>query len=337
MIIYFGIFSLIVSVGYLLLGAPDVAMAEAVTSAFSTIFFIVCIERYYNRERDYDSKRKSTQNSSLQPPSRNPVKSALSRGWRMLLGTFGTQRVEPAMTGVSGGKPKPVNKTNRFGWVLPLMLAAAGFIVYLFFIPQAEPAEFLKNLYLTRFMTDVGGENSITAIYLAYRVYDTLFEALILVISVVAVVHLSYFSGSAPDNNQRSEIQRSGMTAFTLRLICPVIFIFAIYLIANGHISAGGGFQGGLAVATFFICRYLIHGIYDMPVKVIVRLEEVIFIAIVAVAIFVIVLGIAAYIPENILPAYRVFYLIMMNILIGLKVACGFFVLFYRFITIERR
>ena len=291
MIIYFGIFSLIVSVGYLLLGAPDVAMAEAVTSAFSTIFFIVCIERYYNSERDTGSVNSAQHNK----------------------------------------------KKKRFGWVLPLLLTAAGFVVYLLFIPQGAPADYLKDLYLTRFMTDVGGENSITAIYLAYRVYDTLFEALILVISVVAVVHLSYFSGSTPDTGRRSEIERSGMTAFTMRLICPVIFIFAVYLIANGHISAGGGFQGGLAVATFFICRYLIHGIYDMPVKIIVRLEEVIFIAIVAVAIFVVVLGIAAYIPENIMPAYRVFYLIMMNILIGLKVACGFFVLFYRFITIERR
>ncbi|MCL2663474.1 MAG: DUF4040 domain-containing protein [Oscillospiraceae bacterium] len=286
MIIYFGIFSLIVSVGYLLLGAPDVAMAEAVTSAFSTIFFIVCVERYYNSERNTESVNK---------------------------------------------------KTKWFGWAISLLLTAAGFVVYLLFIPQAEPAEFLKDLYLTRFMTDVGGENSITAIYLAYRVYDTLFEALILVISVVAVVHLSYFVGSTPDKGRRSEIERSGMTAFTMRLICPVIFIFAIYLIANGHISAGGGFQGGLAVATFFICRYLIHGIYDLPVKVIVRLEEVIFIAIVAVAIFVVVLGISAYIPDSILPVYRVIYLIMMNILIGLKVACGFFVLFYRFITIERR
>jgi len=44
-----------------------------------------------------------------------------------------------------------------------------------------------------------------------------------------------------------------------------------------------------------------------MPVKVIVRLEEIIFIAIVAVAIFVVVLGIAAYIPDNIMAAYRIF------------------------------
>jgi multicomponent Na+:H+ antiporter subunit B len=262
----------------------------------------VCIERYYNSEEAVE-KRKNEQMTRM-----------------------GTEHFQSK-------KKKP----KWFGWVVSALLVTAGFVVYLLFIPQSEPAEFLKDLYLTRFMTDVGGENSITAIYLAYRVYDTLFEALILVISVVAVVHLSYFAGGTPDKGRRSEIERSGMTAFTMRLICPVIFIFAVYLIANGHISAGGGFQGGLAVATFFICRYLIHGIYDLPVKVIVRLEEIIFIAIVAVAIFVVVLGISAYIPESMLPVYRIFYLVMMNILIGLKVACGFFVLFYRFITIERR
>ena len=43
-IIYLGIFSLFSSVGYLMLGGPDVAMAEAATSAFTVIFFIICFE-----------------------------------------------------------------------------------------------------------------------------------------------------------------------------------------------------------------------------------------------------------------------------------------------------
>ena len=47
MIVYLGIFSIISSVSFLLLGAPDVAMAEAAVSTFSTIFLIICFEKYF--------------------------------------------------------------------------------------------------------------------------------------------------------------------------------------------------------------------------------------------------------------------------------------------------
>jgi multicomponent Na+:H+ antiporter subunit B len=291
-IIYFGVFSLIISVAYLLLGAPDVAMAEAVTSAFSTIFFIVCIEKYYHRK-----------------------------------GVIKTDSEEKEKLKFAG----------MLKILSALVFCAVLFFLYLRFMPNAEITTYLKDNYLLRFMSEVGGENAITAIYLGYRVYDTLFEALILVISVVAVTHLSFFEKGTVADGKRSEIKNSSMTAFTLRIVCPVILIFGIYLIANGHISAGGGFQGGLAVATFFICRYMIYDIYDMPVKKIIRLEEIVFICIMIIAIFTVLLGFSEYITAEHGNTYQVLYLIMMNVLVGLKVACGFFVLFYRYIAIERR
>lgn len=38
---------------------------------------------------------------------------------------------------------------------------------------------------------DTGAQNAVTAIYLNYRVYDTLFEALMLLISILAVIYFS--------------------------------------------------------------------------------------------------------------------------------------------------
>ncbi|MCL2704272.1 MAG: DUF4040 domain-containing protein [Defluviitaleaceae bacterium] len=292
-IIYFGIFSLITSLAYLLLGAPDVAMAEAAISAFCTIFFIICIEKYYSSR---DNVKKEEERGS---------KKHLFRGFVKLLP--------------------------------PLALCAGLFVLFVYFIPDSPMSTYLKYQYLMRFMQDVGGENAVTAIYLGYRVYDTLFEALILVISVVAVSHMSYYEASQVKDGKHSEIENSGMAIFTMRLICPIIIIFGAYLIMNGHISAGGGFQGGLAVATFFICRYLIYDIYDIPVNKVIKLEEIVFISIIIVTAFAVFLGAAAYMPTAFLPFYHNIYLIIMNVLIGMKVACGFFVLFYRYIAIERR
>jgi len=42
------------------------------------------------------------------------------------------------------------------------------------------------------FISDTGASNAVTAIYLNYRVFDTLFEALLLLVGVVAVIYFSW-------------------------------------------------------------------------------------------------------------------------------------------------
>jgi multicomponent Na+:H+ antiporter subunit B len=124
------------------------------------------------------------------------------------------------------------------------------------------------------------------------------------------------------------------MAIFAIRIICPIIILFGIYLIANGHITSGGGFQGGLAVASFFICRYMVYNIYDMPVSKVIKVEKLVFTITVLLAMFAIFLGAMYHLYH---PVFQNIYLVAMNMLIGMKVACAFFILFYRYIAIERR
>ena len=281
-VIYFGIFSLLTAAAYLFLGAPDVAMAEAGIAAFTTIFFIICIEKHYVGSRSEKNKKRDL---------------------------------------------KARNKA-----VLSFLFTLFLFGLFVYFAPEGRTAStFLKDQYLALFMTDVGGENAVTAIYLGYRVYDTLFEALILVIAVVAVTHMSWYNGVTVSDGRHSEIENAKMAVFAMRFISPILLLFGVYLITNGHISAGGGFQGGLAIATFFICRYMTYNIYDISVQKVIKLEELIFISIILVAAFAVFLGVGVFamLPQTV-------YLLAMNSLIGLKVACGFFILFYRYIAIEQ-
>ena len=290
-IICFGVFSLISSVAYLVMGAPDVAMAEAAISAFATIFFIICIERFYGGGVDLRKEEEQTANVDY----------------------------------------KKIAK----GAVVPLIFAVALCGLFIYFMPAAATSTYLKDQYLSLFMQDVGGENAVTAIYLGYRVYDTLFEALILVAAVVAVSHMSWYDGAVAPGGRESDIKNSAMAKFTMRIISPIVLIVGAYLIMNGHISAGGGFQGGLAIATFFICRYMVYDIYDMPVKKVMKIEELVFINITIIPILAIFMGFVYMFIGN-PPLFQEIYLTVMNILIGLKVACGFFILFYRYIAIER-
>jgi len=117
-----------------------------------------------------------------------------------------------------------------------------------------------------------------------------------------------------------------------MRIVCAMVLLFGVYLIFNGHITAGGGFQGGLFIGVFFICRYLVYNIYDLPIKKVFRLEEFIFFFTILIVIFVIFLGAYDYFP----PAFQAVYMVVMNLMLGMKVACGFVILFYRYIAIER-
>lgn len=49
----------------------------------------------------------------------------------------------------------------------------------------------IYNYLIEHSITETGSENMVTGIYLNYRVYDTLFEALLLIISVIGVIYLS--------------------------------------------------------------------------------------------------------------------------------------------------
>ena len=297
LIVLLGIFSLISSICFFILAAPDIAMAEAVVSAFSTILFIVCFEKYY---------------SNVKPPARMPVSPPGS------------------------GREK---KENRFVPFFFTVLLAALFIL---FIPGNSPAVVLKDSYISLFKTQIGGENAVTAIYLGYRMYDTIFEALMLLVSIVAVVHLSRHEDTIVAAANRSvsnsgELSLAGVSdsniiGVTARVISPILLLLSIYLIANGHISPGGGFHGGVVAAAFFVCRYMIYDISDIRIDKTVVMEKITYLVIVVFTVYFIFFG-----AHDFLPIPKSIYLTAMNLLLGTKVACGFFIVFYRFIAFERR
>ena len=291
MVLWLVLSSLIGALAFFMLGSPDVAMAEAVISSYTTVFFIVCFEKYYGLRR-MSELLKSEQSEEESTRFRNHI--------------------------------------------FPIIFTLALLVLFIYFIPDNYFNTYLRDQYLRRFHIDVGGQNAVTAIYLAYRVYDTLFEALMLVIAVVAVIHLSQYDDTQIIDGKRSGTEKSGMALLLIRVAAPITILFGIYLIVNGFITAGGGFQGGLAVAAFFICRYLIYDIYDMPIKKINNLEKIVFSSLTLLAALVIFQEMLIMVPYNFRPAIQISYLVLMNGLLGIKVACGFLILFYRYIAIER-
>jgi len=285
MIIYLSVFSLISSVCFFLLAAPDLAMAGVVISIFSTVIYIISFEKHYSH-MDQSAAEKKT---SIVYFIRKYTISA----------------------------------------IFTLFL----FVLFIRFYPDNEHSAVicLKDQYLSMFPHEIGGENAVTAIYLGYRLYDTLIEALMLLVGIAAIIHLSWYGDFFSSQETYIGIKHSQIAVATIRIICPILILFSFYLVINGHISPGGGFQGGVMAASFFMCRYMIHDIYDIPIGRVLKLNKILYVGIVlmAVVFFYLIAG-------RHFPGYNVVYLILMNMLIGLKVTFGFYVIFFRFIAFER-
>jgi multicomponent Na+:H+ antiporter subunit B len=118
----------------------------------------------------------------------------------------------------------------------------------------------LAQYYVAQGPIELGAPNIVTGILITYRGFDTLGEVAVLFM-VAASVGLLLKSEStatateaateaeADDDSvprrQPGEIVRTGM-----QVLLPMILTFGAYVIVNGHLSAGGGFQGGAIVAS---------------------------------------------------------------------------------------
>jgi multicomponent Na+:H+ antiporter subunit B len=111
----------------------------------------------------------------------------------------------------------------------------------------------------THFIGETGVDtevpNMVTAVLADYRGFDTMFETVVVFIAGMAV--LAILKNSVRKESVRRDYivdaEPDLIVTNTVRLIVPVIQIFAFYVLAHGHVSPGGGFQGGVIMGASFI------------------------------------------------------------------------------------
>ncbi len=126
--------------------------------------------------------------------------------------------------------------------------------------------------------------------------------------------------------------QHSKLLRVTMGAIYPFIIVFGLYVIINGHTSPGGGFQGGAILSAVFIVQYFTTYEKTASLNLLNKIEKILYLTLLLLAILFI------FEFRNSIPdLFKPYYLVTMNILIGLKVACGLSVIFYRFVLFESR
>jgi multicomponent Na+:H+ antiporter subunit B len=88
-----------------------------------------------------------------------------------------------------------------------------------------------------------------------YRGFDTMFETVVVFIAGMAVLAILKNSDNKKSGKREFEVDAEPdiIVTNTVRLLVPVIQIFAFYVLAHGHVSPGGGFQGGVIMGASFI------------------------------------------------------------------------------------
>jgi multisubunit Na+/H+ antiporter MnhB subunit len=113
-------------------------------------------------------------------------------------------------------------------------------------------------------MAATGVGNPITGVLLAFRALDTLLEAIVLVIALIAVWSL------APDGcwggrpGQRHRADPDGVLAYLARLLPPIGIVFGIYLFWAGADYPGGKFQSATILAAMWMLVQM-AGLGDTP------------------------------------------------------------------------
>lgn len=117
----------------------------------------------------------------------------------------------------------------------------------------------LAQSYLKLVPQELGAPNVITGILLTYRGIDTLGEVAVLFMVAAAVGLILGAGGSqrASDAAKTAATPSSELVQSGAQILFPLILVFAIYVIMNGHLSAGGGFQGGAVMASGVLLLWL--------------------------------------------------------------------------------
>jgi multicomponent Na+:H+ antiporter subunit B len=217
----------------------------------------------------------------------------------------------------------------------------------LFFSNDAWPT--VARNHLERYgESESGARNLVSAIYLGYRAFDTLGETIVLLAAVLGTITYMQ-AGSMPSHGaglrqtiahretggvalireQRpSHALRTHLLQVVAGKLAPVVLLFGFYVMLFGHLSPGGGFQGGAIVASGILFLALGSDTGSATplasYKVLSRLEAAMFLILVLVCIAGLASGAGILIsPIGDIAGEKAGFIMFLNIVIGMKVGAS--------------
>jgi len=113
-----------------------------------------------------------------------------------------------------------------------------------------------------------GVANAVTTVVVYFRGFDTLGEIAVLFIAALGIGLMLNTHCERPHKEESNFILQKAS-----KLLFPVIMLFGVYVMIYGHLSPGGGFQGGVIVASGVLLLLISDQNFEVPHAVISALE----------------------------------------------------------------
>lgn len=135
----------------------------------------------------------------------------------------------------------------KFIWAIALILIFVN-LIPVFLSTDLKAEERVGDVLLSMTPGNEGGAgipNGVTAVVVYYRGLDTLGEVSVLFLVSTAV---GLFFGREKSET-KSETKPNEIVSHSKTLVLPHFMLTGLYIIFHGHLSPGGGFQGGVMAA----------------------------------------------------------------------------------------
>jgi len=117
---------------------------------------------------------------------------------------------------------------------------------------------------VARHLAQTGVGNPITAVLLSFRAMDTLLEAIVLLVGLIAIWSLAPDRAWGGRPGQAQTEDPKGPLAYLARVLPPIGIVIAIYIFWVGADHPGGKFQGATILAAMWLL-VMMSGLSDAP------------------------------------------------------------------------
>ncbi len=129
------------------------------------------------------------------------------------------------------------------------------FMIFLPIITNFHESHDLKELavnYVEGSVNELNTPNIVTSVVVTYRGLDTLGEVTVLFLATVGIGLLLNKRKGKQTRRPVSELLQT-----TSSFLFALIIMLGVYIFTHGHLTPGGGFQGGVVIASGFLLTML--------------------------------------------------------------------------------
>ena len=108
--------------------------------------------------------------------------------------------------------------------------------------------------HAARSLLDTRATNAVSAVLFDYRAFDTLGEATVILMTAMIVTFLAPKARAS-----MLSVRMSSIVLYGVMLLLPFTAVFGLAVMLYGHVSPGGGFTGGVVLATSAVLYAVVY------------------------------------------------------------------------------